>query len=994
MLLAVSLMLLNCGGGSGEPQQTISSSEETSVALGAEGSLLFPPDSIPAGSVVEVSADEYPPLAKGLEPVGQAYKVTLAQQPDIPVQVKLKVPSGENTDNLILLRVEDDGTTWLLQSELVDGYLVAETPGFSRLLIGRMLTDLDVSPPHITGPDKLPVGVMGQYQEQALAGFAGVNRNWSIYAEFVDGELTQQTSDQGDSSARFKGMKAGTAKLSVSYTFPGTTLNAFARKQVEVVDVLDSFDNGFDITVYGSDQAIFDSAAGQTAPIDLTARILNTDVDEVTSWQCQQVDFMSTKFKNCGTCLADCNKVFDVKGLVIGQWGPAIVEFTAHGRHGPHETFGKTSITINAVNEMPIITALTGNKTDKKWTSLLSVFDFNVHADIRGGEAPYVYEWSVLPTSKTATHSHSELSDNFEFSLRFPGIYKLHLVVSDAKGSRSEGYYPVSVSPRDDFKPVYTRIANVPEQPLDIAEKVTLEVGVNGSLIVVEGEKVPYVVALDWGDGSAVEVVKVTADNPVDGGKTSFSHAYENPGEYAVKVAARARWFESADQIVPYHILQDDSDVSRSNADIRVERKLPVVEVTSSDDQGAENGPDTLSFTFTRSGDLDTPLTLNFQLGGSATVQQDYTVDQTASITIPANASFVELLITPVADNVDGEGDETVNVTLLADNAYSIGTANSANAVIADYVKPPTLVSISASDSSASEKGQLTGAFTVTRSGDLSGSLTVPLLLEGSASYSADYSLSPSSAKYSVKFPVGVDSVDIVVTPRDDADVEGEETVELSLKQSTAYEFGSSAFATVFIADRGVASYVLDRVEISKYVASNDLCGETMSCIHKNATSSFKTTDDIWTLSEGSGKYTFKEVYDITGDVLSDYQVSFSFDTPPARLEAGKSYDLSATATSSGYTQGWFLTRSFTYYYAWTRNGYRTSGGWQYDTQASVYNRDMTYDADTGRYTGGISDTQVTPINMPTGLQDQIEIGGKMGWDPGINIVWLYKLEN
>src|SRR5262249_27468477 len=52
-------------------------------------------------------------------------------------------------------------------------------------------------------------------------------------------------------------------------------------------------------------------------------------------------------------------------------------------------------------------------------------------------------------------------------------------------------------------------------------------------------------------------------------------------------------------------------------------------------------------------------------------------------VDIPANATFAEVVITPVDDSIS-EGDETAIFTIVSDNGYEIGTPNSATITIKD----------------------------------------------------------------------------------------------------------------------------------------------------------------------------------------------------------------------------------------------------------------------------------------------------------------------
>ncbi|MCP9824942.1 S8 family serine peptidase [Synechococcus sp. EJ6-Ellesmere] len=102
---------------------------------------------------------------------------------------------------------------------------------------------------------------------------------------------------------------------------------------------------------------------------------------------------------------------------------------------------------------------------------------------------------------------------------------------------------------------------------------------------------------------------------------------------------------------------------------------LPVVSVAASDAAAAEAGEDPGSFTFTRSGgDLAQALLVNFSLGGTATSGLDYTPGLGTSISFASNQTTATLTITPM-DDTEVEGPETLTLTLVADAAYSIGTA-------------------------------------------------------------------------------------------------------------------------------------------------------------------------------------------------------------------------------------------------------------------------------------------------------------------------------
>jgi hypothetical protein len=97
----------------------------------------------------------------------------------------------------------------------------------------------------------------------------------------------------------------------------------------------------------------------------------------------------------------------------------------------------------------------------------------------------------------------------------------------------------------------------------------------------------------------------------------------------------------------------------------------------------------------------------------------------------------------------------------------------------------------------ASEAGPVSGSFTVQRAGGTDSPLTVKLLIGGSASNGIDY----EHLDDTVTIPVGASAVNVAVTPKADALVEGTETVEISLVGDSAYQINFSTTAIIGICD-------------------------------------------------------------------------------------------------------------------------------------------------------------------------------------------------
>jgi hypothetical protein len=108
------------------------------------------------------------------------------------------------------------------------------------------------------------------------------------------------------------------------------------------------------------------------------------------------------------------------------------------------------------------------------------------------------------------------------------------------------------------------------------------------------------------------------------------------------------------------------------------------------------------------------------------------------------------------------------------------------------------IVSIEATDDTASEPGNNTGTFTISRTGDTSADLVVAYGITGSATNGTDY----EEIEGTVTIPEGESSIEIEVVPIDDDLVEGTEDVMLTLEEDANYDVdGDNDAATVEILD-------------------------------------------------------------------------------------------------------------------------------------------------------------------------------------------------
>ena len=138
---------------------------------------------------------------------------------------------------------------------------------------------------------------------------------------------------------------------------------------------------------------------------------------------------------------------------------------------------------------------------------------------------------------------------------------------------------------------------------------------------------------------------------------------------------------------------------------------VPLASVTlaASPSSVTEDGTDSLTYTFTRSGDISNPLTVNYTVGGTArlvgtsTDPADYSfvgsssTTTTRSVTFAASSATATVVVDPTVDT-RVESDETIVLTLAAGTGYTIGTPGEVTGTILDRVfNAPTDLRISPS---------------------------------------------------------------------------------------------------------------------------------------------------------------------------------------------------------------------------------------------------------------------------------------------------------
>ena len=237
------------------------------------------------------------------------------------------------------------------------------------------------------------------------------------------------------------------------------------------------------------------------------------------------------------------------------------------------------------------------------------------------------------------------------------------------------------------------------------------------------------------------------------------------------------------------------------------------VAIAATDAHAQEGQGDDGVFTVTMSGAATTDVVVQYAVSGTATQSAEYTA-LPGSITIPAGDTTATIAVNAGAyDDPNVEGDETVIVTITGTDNTAVIAADApddtATVTIADDETDSsaggnTLAAhISATDATADEGTEDPGQFTITLDNPVTQDTTITYAVSGGATAGSDY----DALSGTVTIPGGATTatIDVVTASHDDATVEGDEFVTLTLTQTdnsgVAIAAAPDDVATVTIAD-------------------------------------------------------------------------------------------------------------------------------------------------------------------------------------------------
>ncbi|MEB3191784.1 MAG: glycoside hydrolase family 9 protein [Snowella sp.] len=232
-----------------------------------------------------------------------------------------------------------------------------------------------------------------------------------------------------------------------------------------------------------------------------------------------------------------------------------------------------------------------------------------------------------------------------------------------------------------------------------------------------------------------------------------------------------------------------------------------VVTVTLNPPSVQEDGLTNLVYTFTRTGEVTNPLTVNYSVGGTATTA-DYTGTAPGTgkiITFAANSATATLTIDPSVDTTV-ETDETIVLTLLTGTGYTVGTTTAVTGTITNDDLPS--ITLAVAPASVAEDGTTNLVYTFTRTGPTTSTLTVNYGITGTAD-ATDYTGATPGTGKTITFAANSATATLTIDPTADTTIEANDTVALTLATGTGYTIGTTAAVTGTITNDDLPSITL-----------------------------------------------------------------------------------------------------------------------------------------------------------------------------------------
>ncbi|MDV3000268.1 MAG: hypothetical protein N5P05_001874 [Chroococcopsis gigantea SAG 12.99] len=204
-------------------------------------------------------------------------------------------------------------------------------------------------------------------------------------------------------------------------------------------------------------------------------------------------------------------------------------------------------------------------------------------------------------------------------------------------------------------------------------------------------------------------------------------------------------------------------------------------------------------FTVTRTGAATQPFSVRFATANNtALAGSDYTaVSGTLSFTATETSKTITV---PIIGDTSVEPNETFFVNLSNPTNAVIGDGQGQGTIVNDDTLTTSTVTLSVNPNIVTEDGFSFIAYTFARSGSLSNSLRVNFNVGGTAALNSDYTpiggTSYAATAGSITFAAGQNTAFLLLDPLPDANIEPNETINLTLTSGVGYTIGTPSAVT------------------------------------------------------------------------------------------------------------------------------------------------------------------------------------------------------
>ncbi len=523
-----------------EPGPTAVASAEIpgqTIPLQTGGSVFVPEGALAEGVLVQAQRTEMPLLPDDVEPLGQAVEITADAQPAEPVLLRLPIPEGaDNPADLVIVRVEPDGATTFLMTEVDGEHLMAYTPGFSVYLVGQFLS---AKPVFVAGNNDLLMGQPATYYIYPMAPRSAQSATWRVAGDATilsqsDNTLTLQAASH-----------AGRASIEYHAIDLDRGVHWYGKKDLLIRGNAILLGGPYVVSLVTENPVLY---ADEQAHI--RADVHGAFQPPITwTWDYGDGTVGSATGQGDATLLDLPPKLY------APQDHPYSVAVTAKDSQGVEAT---GHLLIRAL-EQPLAVRLEGAQ-DVAWVAPGVLAGYEAAAS--GGTPAYHYDWTFWPGGEArqdaqfASEALSALSREM-YAFAEPGEYLIVVVAGDSQANTARAALPVRVTGGE---PLGAHILDLPETARADAD-VAFSVQVRGGIMVMAGKKAGYTLSVDWGEGGppTVEAGVGAANTPDQGTVVRLSHGWAEPGTYSVSIVAHDATGASARATRQIRITEEDA---------------------------------------------------------------------------------------------------------------------------------------------------------------------------------------------------------------------------------------------------------------------------------------------------------------------------------------------------------------------------------------------------------------------------------------------------